>query len=206
LYLIDEIYDVTGPKELNLQETFTIRVVTTESTQSHLKKFVETYTICPSIHEIQIVWDINSTPPNPNSYFTYTKTHSKVNFETTTKDSTMLSPRISPFALNVSTEAILYLDIDTYISCEYLAFMYSVWRSSPNSVGIGAFPRFVTMNPTEPGEFLYYGAFNVWLHRKYSFLLSAALMQSKQIAIVSSLYYLVQYTIKYNATTTIGIS
>lgn len=101
LYLVDETYDVSGPRELLDFEKLTIRFVAALLDQlmfiilfvnldsvvapqdkKELKKFVETYGICPYVHTIQIVWPHTHTPvPSVKSTFVFSKTHSNIVFE-----------------------------------------------------------------------------------------------------------------------------
>jgi hypothetical protein len=78
LYIIDEVLDVSGPRELMLRERVTIRVLS-PSKFSDLNHFILTYSVCPVVKEIQIVW--SHTEPYPsNSIFKFEHTHSKVSF------------------------------------------------------------------------------------------------------------------------------
>jgi hypothetical protein len=79
LYLLDETYDVRGPKELSPVEKLTIRVYATENIQD-INRFVLHYSICPVVNEIQIIWHaLHKEPPHVDA-FKYTTTHSKVSF------------------------------------------------------------------------------------------------------------------------------
>lgn len=78
LYIIDEVFDVGGPRELTLVEKITIRVVAPQRL-TDIQKFVLTYSVCPVVEEIQVVW--NQPLPYPkDSSFKYAHTHSKVTF------------------------------------------------------------------------------------------------------------------------------
>jgi len=79
LYLVDEVLEGDLLRELTLREKLTIRVLTPYSGLNDLSQFVLFHAICPSVHEIQILWHLEEAPP-PDSYFKYSKTHSKVNF------------------------------------------------------------------------------------------------------------------------------
>lgn len=171
LYLVDDIYDITGPKELSLHEKFTIRVVAVQHPQ-HLKVFVEKYSLCPTVNEIQLLWSFATPPPDPTTYFTYSKTHSLVSFETYSPhhtDASLLSPMS-----NISTDAILFIDIDTFLDCDAIAFLHSVWRSAATSAGVGVFPRYVDV-----ATGLLQVPYEVWRKRRYNLLSSAAFMQHK---------------------------
>ena len=177
LYLLDDIYDITGPRELSLDEKFTIKTIANHDNLQLLKTFVEFHCLCESVHEIHILWSLSSDPPDPQAFFIYSHAHAIVFFEKS-ENNNLHNLAFHPSRLNTSTEAVLYLDVDTQIRCDDLAFMHSVWRSSPDSAGIGTFPRFVTADSS--GDLLYYGPYNVWLHAKYHIVLQAALMQHKR--------------------------
>ena len=184
LYLLDDIYDISGPRELSIEEKFTIQTMANSNNLPMLKRFVEFHCLCESVHEIHILWTLSSDPPDPHAFFIYSHAHAIVFFEKTQNEE-LNNLAFYPSSLNISTEAVLYLDVDTHIRCDDLAFMHSVWRSSPDSAGIGAFPRFVTSDNS--GDLLYYGPYNVWLHAQYNVVLQAALMQHKRFRQVSYL-------------------
>ena len=66
-------------RELTIREKLTIRVLVPNSGVEDLSQFVLYHAICPSVHEIQVLWHLEEAPP-PDSYFKYSKTHSKVSF------------------------------------------------------------------------------------------------------------------------------
>lgn len=79
LYLFDEVLEGDMLRELTIREKLTIRVLVPHSGVEALSQFVLHHAICPSVHEIQVLWHLEQAPP-PDSYFKYSKTHSKVNF------------------------------------------------------------------------------------------------------------------------------
>ncbi len=79
LYLLDDTFDIRGPKELLPVEKLTIRVAEPLNIQD-LNRFVLHYSICPVVHEIQVIWHSqNKEPPRIEAY-KYTTTHSKVKY------------------------------------------------------------------------------------------------------------------------------
>lgn len=78
LYIVDEIYDIQGPKELYLSEKLVIRVYE-NNLLSEINKFVLHYSICPIVQEVQIISRHASHPPD--EFFKYTTAHSKVSFK-----------------------------------------------------------------------------------------------------------------------------
>jgi len=79
LYLVDEVYEVNIPKEITIKDKITIRTVAAENSAA-LKNFVETYSICQSVYEIQILVPAgkNSVEAENLPGFIYAKTHAKV--------------------------------------------------------------------------------------------------------------------------------
>lgn len=69
----------------------------------------------------------------------------------------------------------MYFDSDVTVSCEDLTFTYSVWRSSYDSA-VGYFPRFVE---NQSQKRIFHGPSYVAWNKKYSLLLSSALMMKK---------------------------
>eukprot|EP01041_Mallomonas_annulata_P003048 gene3048-5969_t len=169
LYLIDEVYDITGPKEYSMDEKLIIRVNSSDNI-NQLKSFVQHYTLCKSVYEIQIEWaDTKKSMPS-NEMFTFAHTHSKVTFE----DRSLHNKRLSFIpVLALDTKGVLLLDIDVFISCEDLELLHSVWRSSGDAL-VGLYPRSHKINSDEEFEFL--GPMSVWWSGRYSLMLPSAVM------------------------------
>lgn len=76
---MDDTFDIRGPKELIPSEKLTIRVLEPLNIQD-LNRFVLHYSICPVVHEIQVLWhSTNKEPPHADA-FKYTTTHGIVSF------------------------------------------------------------------------------------------------------------------------------
>jgi len=138
LYLVDEVYDGDGPRELELVEKLTIRVVASQASSS-LSEFVSKYSLCQCVEEVQILWTGTEPPPSPTS-FVYAHTHSRVTFSQvvapavhasrgTTTAAQILAQPSSPTA----TESVLLLDVSVKVDCVDIQFAHSVWRSSASS-------------------------------------------------------------------------
>lgn len=80
LYAVDEVYDGDKLREWSIDEMLTIRVSETTEFQD-IKKFVEKYSLCQCVHEIQVVWRSAGPLPTIESNFTFAHTHSKVSFD-----------------------------------------------------------------------------------------------------------------------------
>ena len=151
LYLIDEVYEGTSLRELDLVEKMTIVVAahTTTTTDKLLKKFVESYSLCQAVHEIVIVWNGHMDPFPDDSYFKFSKTHSKVKFtniilpDGLSDSESLVPPTYAQYfypSKSIDTNAVIFLDLDVMVSCDHLAFTHNVWRSASDSI-VGYFPR-----------------------------------------------------------------
>lgn len=80
LYIVDEVLDVGGPREFTLSEQLSIRVIAPRKFKD-LDTFILTYSVCPIVKDIQVIW--NQPTPHPlASSFKYQHTHSLVTFGT----------------------------------------------------------------------------------------------------------------------------
>jgi hypothetical protein len=138
-YIIDETYDIHGPGELTLAEQFTIRLYA-PATIAALSKLLLHYSICPIVHEIEVLWHSNNVDAPLIESFKYSTAHSKVSYIYFDSTETVFETYYRP--KDRHTEATLLVDADTFLSCADLNFMYSVWRSS-KFAAVGAFPRAV---------------------------------------------------------------
>ncbi len=164
LYLIDEVYDSKGPKELTISERFTIRLTVSKASKNeyiknnnNYKKLLDTiqsYSICPSVAAIQLIWPYNNEHSGgsgnngkvklpPIDEIQYTKTHCPVTIDTDTRvDSKVDSDKLLDYSTSLPTitDGVLLLDSSVLISCNDLRFAYSVWRSGKTAM-VGFYPR-----------------------------------------------------------------
>lgn len=173
LYLVDEIMEIKGPSELEINEKFTIRVLAPPS-RKDLNNFILEYSICPSVHEIQVVWHEDGPPPLKSS-FPFAHTHSDVTFHTA-PDTKNLHKLIYA-DIPTETEAVLLIDADVFVDCQHLAFTQSVWRSSYDAL-VGFFPRLVSKTP-DSTEYSLLGWRNILWESSYSIMLPAGVMLKK---------------------------
>lgn len=138
-----------------------------EEAERKIKKFVEHYAICPAVREIGII----SSDSEDSSYcgvpekdFAFTKTHAPVRVVQEGSSS-------SPWA---SSEGMLLLDADVFITCDDVEYTHSVWRSASTSM-VGVFPRIHTKTTTGASSavYAYYDWPFVWWNSKYSLVHSA---------------------------------
>ena len=131
LYMIDESYDISGPKEYNINEKITLRVKSSHNI-NQLKSFVQHYTLCRVIDEIQIEWTIQNNNKNninipTNEIFIFAHTHSKVNYDIkiiqkSNKMKSVSSENLNIYnpSLPINTEGVLLLDEDVFVTCDDL--------------------------------------------------------------------------------------
>lgn len=184
LYLVDEYLEVDYLTNLSIDDKFTIRVLAPNSFE-HLKTFVERYSMCPNVHEIQILQKYSDPLKKlSESSFTYKSSHSKVTVVKVPNSYQFISPFIPN--IEILTEAIMLLDPSVIVSCDNLAFTHSVWRSS-KLVPVGYIPRLhriLKSKHDRPGNhkndnvYTYYSGIYVWLYQKFSLLTSKAIMFS----------------------------
>lgn len=136
LYLVDEVLEGSGPRELSVKEKLTIRVIAPRKVED-LTAFVLEYSVCQPVYEIQVIWLHEQAPP-PDSHFKYPHTHSKLTFFEYHGMSAWDS--LHGDLSTAETESVMLIDPDVFISCSDIAFAQSVWRSSVNAV-VGFFPR-----------------------------------------------------------------
>lgn len=178
MYLVDEVYDGDGPRELELAEKFTIRVYFAGDAHKVLSRFVSTYSLCQGVEELQVIWnDKKNAMPSPSD-FVYAHTHSRVSFHTTAEQhsATVLS---QAGVATVATEAVLLLDVGVEAECADLSFAHSVWRSGKGTL-VGFFPRLHRKDP-DTRQYTYYGWLHVWWNGVYSVLLPKGLFVSKAL-------------------------
>jgi hypothetical protein len=143
-----------------------------------LKAFVEHYTLCQRVHEVQIVWTSKNAPPSAKD-FTYYHTHSIVTFE---EQPDKLNG-IFTGKLPLNTEAVFLADPDVIVSCDDLHFTYSVWKTSRMAM-VGFFPR---LHTEAEHEWQYLGWGYVWWNGVYSMVLPSGAFVAKR--------YLAEYAI-----------
>eukprot|EP00599_Poterioochromonas_sp_BG-1_P009335 CAMPEP_0173152980 /NCGR_PEP_ID=MMETSP1105-20130129/12576_1 /TAXON_ID=2985 /ORGANISM="Ochromonas sp., Strain BG-1" /LENGTH=286 /DNA_ID=CAMNT_0014068805 /DNA_START=111 /DNA_END=967 /DNA_ORIENTATION=+ len=166
-----------GPNELKVSDQFTLRVYAPANVEE-LEQFVVHHSICPVVHEIQILWHNSQLNSPPVESFPYTTAHSKVSFHYF-HDSSHISQQYFQTD-NIKTKAVMYMDADVFVSCDDLNFAYSVWRSS-DETAVGFFPRSIKKVKTsgDATRFEFESVYNVALKNEYHLLLSSAILLKK---------------------------
>ncbi len=205
LYIIDEVYNGDKLREYTIQEKTTIRVEPAITNGKYdfelLNNFIGIYSICQSVHEIQILWPSFTIPPPKVTDFVYPKTHSLVSIDTIDPaDYSSLSIQIP-----VMTESVFLLDIDIRMTCDDLTFTQSVWRSSKDSL-VGYFPHLHAYNEDKDIVGVL-GYSSVLWTKSYSILSTSAVMMKQQYLLsVSSFVPLQAYLKDHNECSTIALS
>ena len=192
MYMVDEVYDGDGPRELEVVEKFTIRVAADGASSTALGKFVSKYSLCQHVEEVQILWVSAEPAPTPTS-FVYAHTHSRVTIQAfppsaggaTTQGrehraaAAMFPPTTTSSTLpTVSTEAVLLLDLHAQVDCLDLAFAHGVWRSSRQTL-IGLFPWLHQRTKSPSISYQVYDWKWVWWNQAYSLMHPAGVFPHK---------------------------
>lgn len=161
---------LTDPAPTNQRNGLTDDRVNTFRRNDLLKGFLQHFTTCANVREIQVVWSDQEHEPPPMAFFGLLtpEREAKVAFERQPTDS--LNNRFRAL-LPVPTPAVLSLDDDLEIPCAQLDFAYDVWQASPRSL-VGFTPRLATYEPAT-GRYRYQSSFKmVWWHGRYNVVLT----------------------------------
>ena len=128
-----------------------------------LKRFVEHFSRCSVVREIQVVWSDQQNEPPAMSMFSLPQRGSgrdhvaRIVFERHSTDS--LNNRFRP-TVPIPTDAVFSVDDDMFLRCEALDFALGVWRSAPHSM-VGFVPRLHAWSEAKRG-FRYLRWWYVW--------------------------------------------
>lgn len=120
LYFVDPIYESDALREYSIEEKLTIRVIAPDNF-SYLKKFIEKYSLCQAVHEIQVILPVSKRNIKADN-FVYAHTHSKMTMEyveALTASSSLLST--IPF----DTEGLI-LGSSSLDVCNLIVFRYII--------------------------------------------------------------------------------
>jgi len=178
LYIIDGLYDMRGPRELTTPEKLSLKVIANDN-PADLQRFVLHYAVCPLVHQIIILWSDFERSPPAGDPFKYSTSHAKVSFQTLSDPNAIFE---SVYDANMfHTDSIGLFDLDLFIACDDLQFMYSVWQSS-QVAPIGIFPRLIESSREKSfhgNHQLLPGADVMW-RGQYNLLLSSMILVHKQ--------------------------
>lgn len=184
LYFVDPVFDADALREYTILEKLTLRVVSRDGDgdmvkSDGLKKYVEKYSLCQSVHEIQVIWPFPEKPPPVLSSFTFAHTHSLVNFYTV--DEKSIDSSLLLLDVNVDTDGLFLLDSSIDISCKDMKLLQSTWRSS-QTVATGLVPRMHKIQRLGDNSVVtsYLDWPYVWWNGKFSLLLSTAIIVHKK--------------------------
>ncbi|XP_076898163.1 glucosamine inositolphosphorylceramide transferase 1-like [Bidens hawaiensis] len=120
---------------------FTMLAMTYDARLWNLKWYVKHYSQCPSVREIVVVWN-KGTPPNPTEFDSAVPVRIRVEKTNSLNNRFKLDPMIK-------TRAVLELDDDIIMSCDYIERGFKIWRENPDRL-VGFYPRLVNgLGPLE---------------------------------------------------------
>ncbi|XP_076940683.1 glucosamine inositolphosphorylceramide transferase 1-like [Bidens hawaiensis] len=120
---------------------FTMLAMTYDARLWNLKWYVKHYSQCPSVREIVVVWN-KGTPPDPAEFDSAVPVRIRVEKINSLNNRFKLDPMIK-------TRAVLELDDDIIMSCDYIERGFKVWRENPDRL-VGFYPRLVNgLGPLE---------------------------------------------------------
>ncbi|KAG2262551.1 hypothetical protein Bca52824_069630 [Brassica carinata] len=122
---------------------FTLATMTYDARLWNLKMYVKHYSRCASVKEIVVIWN-KGHPPEP------TELDSAVPVRIRVEKRNSLNNRFSIDPL-IKTRAVLELDDDIMMSCDFIEKGFRVWREHPERL-VGFYPRYVDQTMTYSAE------------------------------------------------------
>lgn len=164
LFLPISLYLFGESTDQNSSSKYTIRVNTFRRPDL-LKTFLNHYTTCKDVKEIQIIWSDQKTAAPIEWVRLYP--NALVTFEIHKNDS--LSNRFRPL-LSIKTDAVASLDDDLIITCAEMSRTFAIWRSNIRAL-VGYSPRLNAWNPVS-GQARYLRWQHTWWNGLYSIVLT----------------------------------
>nr|GEZ29167.1 glycosyltransferase family protein 64 protein C5-like [Tanacetum cinerariifolium] len=153
----------------NHYSQFTMLAMTYDARLWNLKWYVQHYSRCSSVCEIVVIWN-KGTPPD------LTEFDSAVPVRIRVEEKNSLNNRFKSDPL-IKTRAVLELDDDIMMSCDYIERGFKVWREKPDRL-VGFYPRLVT----GPGPLEYRGEKHARKFNGYNMILTGAAFMDNQVA------------------------
>lgn len=148
---------------------FTLLTMTYDARLWNLKWYIQHYSRCPSVREIVVIWN-KGTPPD------LTKFDSAVPIRIRVESNNSLNNRFKLDPL-IKTKAVLELDDDIMMGCDYIERGFKVWRQNPNKL-VGFYPRLVN----GPGPLTYRAEKHARKFNGYNMILTGAAFMDHQVA------------------------
>ncbi|KVI06861.1 EXTL2, alpha-1,4-N-acetylhexosaminyltransferase [Cynara cardunculus var. scolymus] len=153
----------------NHYSQFTLLAMTYDARLWNLKWYVQHYSQCPSVREIVVIWN-KGTPPDPTEF------HSAVPVRIRVEEKNSLNNRFKIDPL-IKTKAVLELDDDIMMSCDYIERGFKVWRENPERL-VGFYPRLVN----GPGPLKYRAEKHARKWNGYNMILTGAAFMDHRMA------------------------
>lgn len=170
---IQYIYGGSGAQDSyaveNHYSQFTMLAMTYDARLWNLNLYIQHYSQCPSVREIVVVWN-KGTPPDPTTF------DSAVPVRIRVEEKNSLNNRFKKDPL-IKTRAVLQLDDDIIMSCDYIERGFKVWRENPGRL-VGFYPRLVN----GPGPLEYRGEKHARKFKGYNMILTGAAFMDHQVA------------------------
>ncbi|XP_071732365.1 glucosamine inositolphosphorylceramide transferase 1-like [Rutidosis leptorrhynchoides] len=153
----------------NSYSQFTMVAMTYDARLWNLKWYVQHYSRCPSVREIVVVWN-KGTPPDSSEFDSAVPVRIRVEEKNSLNNRFKIDPLIK-------TRAVLELDDDIMMSCEYIERGFKVWRENPDRL-VGFYPRLVN----GPGPLEYRGEKHARKFNGYNMILTGAAFMDTRVA------------------------
>lgn len=153
----------------NHYSQFTMLAMTYDARIWNLKWYVQHYSRCPSVREIVVIWN-KGTPPDLTEFDSAVPVRIRVEEKNSLNNRFKIDPLIK-------TRAVLELDDDIMMSCDYIERGFKVWRENPDKL-VGFYPRLVN----GPGPLEYRGEKHARKFNGYNMILTGAAFMDNQVA------------------------
>ncbi|XP_071713851.1 glucosamine inositolphosphorylceramide transferase 1-like [Rutidosis leptorrhynchoides] len=153
----------------NSYSQFTMVAMTYAARLWNLKWYVRHYSQCPSVREIVVVWN-KGTPPDLSEFDSAVPVRIRVEEKNSLNNRFKLDPLIK-------TRAVLELDDDIIMSCEYVERGFKVWRENTDRL-VGFYPRLVN----GPGPLEYRAEKHARKFNGYNMILTGAAFLDTRVA------------------------
>ncbi|KAJ9545455.1 hypothetical protein OSB04_025162 [Centaurea solstitialis] len=153
----------------NHYSQFTLVAMTYDARLWNLKWYVQHYSRCPSVREIVVIWN-KGTPPDLTEFDSAVPVRVRIEAKNSLNNRFKIDPLIK-------TKAVLELDDDIMMSCDYIERGFKVWRENPERL-VGFYPRLVN----GPGPLTYRAEKHARKFNGYNMILTGAAFMDQRMA------------------------